>query len=321
MAFFSFSPRNISYYFVTEENVTSLLIDDCNIDRSNTLSFRIILMQGVTFVLVSALISLYINKVDRKKLLSMTIKSIFIWKHFVWFNLRTTWSNFFWISVGWLLACSVFSVSIPLIPYFYVMAVCFMIFLSCGLCGGIISAISVTIFPTNIRWWSKKFHTYILEIRHGKHIDWSWINCLQNWFFLQIVHSQSINVFVIFANQISCSSTFYWLKHILDNASIGFWHVFLMLSMIAPSSWFFIFISLSLIEQFALLFFLMTIQFGEKISNLLSLLLSRFESQIEVCCISSSIALVFEVVFRVKVFLIWMFFSISGSTSMTLYSD
>lgn len=54
--------------------MTSLLIDDCNIDRSNTLSFRIILMQGVTFVLVSALISLYINKVDRKKLLSMSLK-------------------------------------------------------------------------------------------------------------------------------------------------------------------------------------------------------------------------------------------------------
>lgn len=76
LAFFSFLPRNISHYFVTEENVTSLLIDDCNIDRSNTLSFRIILMQGVTFVLVSALISLYINKVDRKKLLSMIIKLI-----------------------------------------------------------------------------------------------------------------------------------------------------------------------------------------------------------------------------------------------------
>lgn len=68
--------RNVSLYFVTEENVTSLLIDDCNIDRSNTLSFRIILMQGVTFVLVSALISLYINKVDRKKLLSMITTSI-----------------------------------------------------------------------------------------------------------------------------------------------------------------------------------------------------------------------------------------------------
>lgn len=67
--------RNVSFYFVSEENVTSLLIDDCNLDRSNTLSFRIILMQGVTFVLISALISLYINKIDRKKLLSMFIES------------------------------------------------------------------------------------------------------------------------------------------------------------------------------------------------------------------------------------------------------
>lgn len=76
----------------------------------------------------------------------------FIRKHLFCCNVCTAWDYFSWISVGWLLACSVFSVSIPLIPYFYVMAVCFMIFLSCGLCGGIISAISVTIFPTNIRW-------------------------------------------------------------------------------------------------------------------------------------------------------------------------
>lgn len=41
--------------------------------------------------------------------------------------------------------------TISIIPQFYVMAICFMIFLSCGLCGGIISAISIAIFPTNIR--------------------------------------------------------------------------------------------------------------------------------------------------------------------------
>lgn len=143
--------RNVSFYFVSEENVTSLLIDDCNLDRSNTLSFRIILMQGVTFVLISALISLYINKIDRKKLLSMSLSSFCLNISLFCSNRHLTGNFFFSISVGWLLACSVFSVSIPLIPYFYVMAVCFMIFLSCGLCGGIISAISVTIFPTNIR--------------------------------------------------------------------------------------------------------------------------------------------------------------------------
>lgn len=40
------------------------------------------------------------------------------------------------------------------------MAICYMVFLSCGLCAGIISAISVAIFPTNIRYmimyhWTK----------------------------------------------------------------------------------------------------------------------------------------------------------------------
>lgn len=88
----------------TNENVTSLLIDDCNVDRSNTLSFRIILMQGVTFVMVSALISLYINKVDRKKLLSMIIKlfiASFLFEHFFLFNLKTLW-NFSWLAIGML---------------------------------------------------------------------------------------------------------------------------------------------------------------------------------------------------------------------------
>lgn len=44
-----------------------------------------------------------------------------------------------------------FAISIALIPQFYVMAICFMVFLSCGLCAGIISAISIALFPTNIR--------------------------------------------------------------------------------------------------------------------------------------------------------------------------
>lgn len=46
---------------------------DCVEDRSNTLSFQIILMMGVTFVTVSALISFYINRVNRKNLLSKSL--------------------------------------------------------------------------------------------------------------------------------------------------------------------------------------------------------------------------------------------------------
>lgn len=44
--------------------------DDCAVDNSNTLPFKIILMIGVVFVTVSAVISFYIDRVDRKKLLS-----------------------------------------------------------------------------------------------------------------------------------------------------------------------------------------------------------------------------------------------------------
>lgn len=58
--------------------VTSIEMSECNVDRSNTLTFKIILMMGVVFVTISALISVYINKVDRKKLLSMILQSFAI---------------------------------------------------------------------------------------------------------------------------------------------------------------------------------------------------------------------------------------------------
>ncbi|XP_055305410.1 synaptic vesicle glycoprotein 2A-like [Sitodiplosis mosellana] len=114
--------RGLNSSLESDDSVSSIVLTKCNVDRSNTLTFKIILMMGAVFVTISALISVYINKVDRKKLL-----------------------------IGWLLLCSGFSASISVIPHFYVMAICFMIFLSCGLCGGIISAISITIFPINIR--------------------------------------------------------------------------------------------------------------------------------------------------------------------------
>lgn len=44
--------------------------NNCSVDDSNTLTFKIILMMGIVFVGISALISLYIDRVDRKKLLS-----------------------------------------------------------------------------------------------------------------------------------------------------------------------------------------------------------------------------------------------------------
>lgn len=44
-------------------------LHECNIDRSNTLTFKIILMLGIVFVIISALISFYIDKVNRRILL------------------------------------------------------------------------------------------------------------------------------------------------------------------------------------------------------------------------------------------------------------
>lgn len=148
--YFFFAIRNLSLH--SEFNTSVAIVEpmDCNIDRSNTSSFQIIFLMGVTFVTVSAFISYYINKIDRKKLLSKSFDSFLSlilceWEKTIQQNDQRSFA------VGWLFVCSGFAVSIALIPNFYIMAICFMIFLSCGLCAGIISAISVTIFPTNIR--------------------------------------------------------------------------------------------------------------------------------------------------------------------------
>lgn len=58
------------------ESMTPIELGECNVDRSNTLTFKIILMMGAVFVSISALISLYINKVDRKKLLSKRMTTV-----------------------------------------------------------------------------------------------------------------------------------------------------------------------------------------------------------------------------------------------------
>ncbi|XP_031628421.1 synaptic vesicle glycoprotein 2C [Contarinia nasturtii] len=117
------SAKSFNLSFVLNDSSASIDRNEYScVNHSNTVTFKIILMMGVVFVSISAVVSFYINKVNRKMLL-----------------------------IGWLLISSVFSVSIVFIRNFYLMAVGFMTFLSCGLCGGIISAISITIFPTNIR--------------------------------------------------------------------------------------------------------------------------------------------------------------------------
>lgn len=57
-------------YFQLGRTASPIEIDECIVDSSNTLTFKIILMMGVIFVSISAIISFYIDKVDRKVLLS-----------------------------------------------------------------------------------------------------------------------------------------------------------------------------------------------------------------------------------------------------------
>lgn len=60
----------ITYRTLSEYRLVNDTVGDCNIDSSNTTTFKIILMMGVTFVGISAIISFYIDRIDRKLLLS-----------------------------------------------------------------------------------------------------------------------------------------------------------------------------------------------------------------------------------------------------------
>lgn len=151
---------------------------DCAIDNSNTLPFKIILMIGIVFVTISAVVSFYIDRVDRKKLLSTSMVVANDGFAQLQYENYECFSN---LSVAWLTVSALAGVAVAFVQNFYAMTICFMIFLSCGLCGGIISAISVALFPTNFRWaniiccWSDWSKIVLMEhyIVHHKLLQWS----------------------------------------------------------------------------------------------------------------------------------------------------
>lgn len=116
----------------------------CDVDNTNTLGIEIIFMMGVIFVIISGTVSFFIEKIDRKVLLSKKT------------TLITFSSNkiilLTYFAALWLFLTSTVCISIVFVQQFYIMVVCFILFLSCGLCAGIISAISVALYPTNYRY-------------------------------------------------------------------------------------------------------------------------------------------------------------------------
>lgn len=59
-----------AYLTMANETENSTVAGVCEVDNSNTLAFQIIFMMGTSFVIISAIVSYFIDKVDRKILLS-----------------------------------------------------------------------------------------------------------------------------------------------------------------------------------------------------------------------------------------------------------
>lgn len=144
LAFFS-SNRTL-----TEYRLTNVTLDACDFDSTNTMAFQILLMMGVIFVVISAIVSVYIDRVDRKLLLSEFRQSHALTASFT-IAVFVIFACFHHFTATWLLLASAVCLSIAFVRQFHVMVICFMIFLSVSLCAGIISAISVALFPTNYR--------------------------------------------------------------------------------------------------------------------------------------------------------------------------
>jgi len=94
----------------------------CAIDNTKSLSFTILFGAGLFFVILAGIISFYIDKIGPKLLM------------------------FIWLPIGGI-AC----LTIIWITNFYLIVFVYMLFLSLGMCGAILSAISVDLFPSNIR--------------------------------------------------------------------------------------------------------------------------------------------------------------------------
>ncbi|XP_031628517.1 synaptic vesicle glycoprotein 2C-like isoform X1 [Contarinia nasturtii] len=95
---------------------------NCDIDNSNTTTFMIMLSIGIVFTILSALISFCLDKI-RPRILVPT----------------------------WIIISSIAALAINFLTHFYSIVITFITFVSSSLCAAIVSAISVSLYPTNIR--------------------------------------------------------------------------------------------------------------------------------------------------------------------------
>lgn len=117
---------------------------ECNVDNGNTMTFQVMLWIGVVFTILSALISFYLKNISARIIVRKEIFSYFPTKIP---NIEI--SHIF--AAAWLIVSCVCSVALNYLTQFHTIVVAFIIFLSSSLCASIVSAISVSLFPTNVR--------------------------------------------------------------------------------------------------------------------------------------------------------------------------
>lgn len=99
---------------------------------------------GLVFSTISGLISFYLDKVGPRILVR---KQIYPGKS----SSKIYWFEWFLFVATWLTLSTLCCAALNYITEFYSIVIAFVAFLSSSLCAAIISAISVSLFPTNIR--------------------------------------------------------------------------------------------------------------------------------------------------------------------------
>ncbi|XP_031628665.1 synaptic vesicle glycoprotein 2B-like [Contarinia nasturtii] len=107
---------------IGHKRVVSTSNDVCNADNSNTTIYQVMFFIGLTFTILSTLISIYLDKISPRILVPI-----------------------------WLVLSATCSVALNVLTDFYSIVGTFITFQSCCICATIISAISVSLFPTNVR--------------------------------------------------------------------------------------------------------------------------------------------------------------------------
>lgn len=150
--------------------------DECSIDKTNTLSFKVFFVIGAAFTCLSGLISFYMNRVGPRKLVGRSPSSpdensilfeihesfVAMKMHFsklddIFINSMTFVYHLDQILVGWLVISALCSFGLNYITELYSILSVFIISVSCSLVAAITMGMSVSVYSTNVRAMATSF--------------------------------------------------------------------------------------------------------------------------------------------------------------------